>query len=177
MKKQMETIKTTFGNLFTIYTETATLLLDAESLMEKAGYTCPHGNTLGTEQSKNMNNPGWWITPYAARYFIDKKHPHILKGLGVFFVTQYYEAIEPLIIIASFDMKKDDKDEPMDFGYYYLRYIWFNLVTGDEMNKEYSFGEKWNFNKAKVMAIPLENIKDMDALIKMVIDPLVEMGV
>ncbi|GAH69105.1 unnamed protein product, partial [marine sediment metagenome] len=47
MSDLSDSIKTTFKNLITIYQETANLLEDASSILEKSGYRCVHGNTVG----------------------------------------------------------------------------------------------------------------------------------
>ena len=75
-----ENIKTTFGNLLKIYNESGSLMQDAESMMENAGYSCIHGNTTGTTQSKNFHNPQWWITPFISRYYSSDVNPSVING-------------------------------------------------------------------------------------------------
>jgi len=61
MSELSNNIQTTYKNVITIYQETANLLQDASSILEKDGYRCLHGNSLGTEHSRDINNPQWWI--------------------------------------------------------------------------------------------------------------------
>ena len=111
MSELSDNIQTTFNNMIAIYQESANLLLDASSILEKSGYQCLHGNTLGTEQSKNINNPKWWITPYISRYFTAQENPDEMKVIGIFFVDRDYVPIEPIIIISCFKMQRKESEE------------------------------------------------------------------
>ena len=51
MSKLSDNIQITYKNVITIYQETANLLQDTSSILEKSGYRCLHGNSIGT------NNP------------------------------------------------------------------------------------------------------------------------
>ena len=176
MSDQTDSIKTTFKNLITIYQETANLLLDAGSILEKAGYPCLHTNTLGTEQSKNINNPSWWITPYASRYFETQENPAEIKAIGVFFVDKAYTPIEPLVLAGCFKMKKNEKDEVLPLGYWYLKEAWFSLISDRKLREDLELEGNWNFSSAKIRAVPLDDIRDQETLEKTIIAPLIAMS-
>ena len=164
-------IKITFQNILTIYEETSSLILDASSYIEKQGFQTLHGNTLGTEQSKDINSPKWWITPYGARYFVSKEHPEIIKGLAVVFVDIDYNPIDPLIIIGRFKMKKNEKDGVLPYDYWYLRNAWFHLGQNRKLDIDLEIKEKYNYDEANIRAILLEKVKDQKSLQTKIIDP------
>jgi len=176
MSDLSDSIKTTFKNLITIYQETANLLEDASSILEKSGYRCVHGNTVGTEQSKNINTPSWWITPYASRYFATQENPAEIKALGVFFVDKNYTPIEPLVLIGCFRMKKNEKDEFSQVYYSALKEAWFSLVPKRKMRTDLNFKGKSNFDSGKIRAVPLDDINDQKTLEKNVIVPLLDIS-
>lgn len=176
MSKQSESIKTTFGNLIKIYKETANLLQDAESMLERSGYHCLHGNTLGTEQSKNINNPSWWITPFGSRYFTTQENPAEIMAFGVFFVDKNHIPIKPLVLAGCFKMKKNDHDEVLQYGYWYLKEAWFSLVPERKMGEVLDFEGKWNFIDGKIRAIPLDDVNNQETLEKNIISPLLAMS-
>lgn len=176
MSKQSDNIKTTFGNLVKIYQTTANLLQDAESMLERYGYHCLHGNTLGTEQSKNINNPSWWITPFGSRYFATQENPAEIKALGVFFVDKKHNPIEPLVLAGCFKMKKTEQDEVLQYGYWYLKEAWFSLVPDRKMREDLDFEGKWNFIAGKIRVVPLDDVNDQETLEKNVIAPLLAMS-
>jgi hypothetical protein len=171
-----EQIKTTFQNIITIYEETSSLLLDASSNIEKQGFQVLHGNTLGTEQSKDINSPKWWITPYGARYFAIKEYPEIIKGLAVVFVDIDQSPIEPIIIIGSFKMKKDEEDEVLPFYYYYLRRAWFDLGQNRKLNVDLEIEGKWNYHEGSIRSVLLEKVKDQKSLQAEIIEPFLRLS-
>jgi len=176
MSKQSESIKTTFKNLTTIYQETASLLLDASGILEKYGYRCLHGNTAGTEQSKDINNPQWWITPYVSRYFATQENPDEIKAVGVFFVNRGCAPIEPLIIIGCFKMKKGENGEALPYYYWYLKEAWFSLVHKIKLKIDLEFEGRYNFISGKIKAVPLDDVKDQKTLKETVIDSFIAMS-
>jgi hypothetical protein len=173
MSKQSENIKATFKNIITIYNTTASLLLDVGSLLEKNGYTCLHGNTLGTEQSKDINWPSYWITPYASRYFAATEKSEEIKAVGLFFVDASHDPIDPIILIASFKPLHDKTK------YYYgkLRDMWFSLVEDKVIGKVIDLPENksHNFAIAKIKAIALGNITNQKTLEENIVKPLLVM--
>lgn len=177
MSEQSENIKTTFKNIITIYQESANLLLDASSMLEKSGYRCLHGNTVGTEQSKDINNPIWWITPYASRYFTTQENQDEIKAIGVFFVNNDYTPIEPIVLIGCFKMKKNENGEVLPYSYWYLKEAWFSLVHEErKLGVDLNFEGKWNFSSGRIKAIPLDDVNDQDTLKKNVIDSFIDIS-
>ena len=176
MSKQSESIKTTFKNLTTIYQETASLLLDASGILEKYGYRCLHGNTAGTEQSKDINNPQWWIPPYVSRYFATQENPEEIKAVGVVFVNKDYAPIEPLIIIGCFKMKKGENDEVLPYYYWYLKEAWFSLGHEKKLQVDLDLEGKWNWVAGKIRAVLLDDVNNQEQLKKNVIDSFVAMS-
>ncbi len=171
MTEESGKIKTTFSNLLKIYNETGSLLQDAEAIMEKAGYRCLHGNYTGTEQSKNINNPTWWITPYASRYYSSDDNPFVVKAIGVFFVDIQYNPIDPIIIYGSFNMKKNENDERLYIEYLYLKHGWFPRDVSD-LESEYDLNENYNYHSGKIGAIPLEKVTNQETLEELIIKRL-----
>ena len=121
MSKLSDNIQITYKNVITIYQETANLLQDASSILEKSGYRCLHGNSIGTELSRDINNPQWWIIPYASRYFVTQENPDEIKVIGVFFVDRDYVPIEPIILIGCLKMQKEENEEALPYNYWYLK--------------------------------------------------------
>jgi hypothetical protein len=170
-----ESIQISFQNLITIYQETASLLQDAESLLELAGYSCPHGTTLGTIQSKGINNPTGWIVPFASRYFTRKDKPLELKAIGIFFVNPAFEPIEPLILSACFRMKSDFNPQK-DYEYWYLKNAWFYRTEEEKINTLLPFeGEKTHLG-GEILAVRLADVTDQSTLEELVVAPLLSMS-
>ncbi len=176
MSEQSNDIMTTFQNLKTVYQETANLLQDASSILEKSGYRCLHGNTIGTEQSKDINNPMWWITPYVSRYFATQENPEEMKAIGVFFVDRDYNPIEPAVLIGCFKMKMNENGEVLPYNYWYLREAWFTLAHERKHKVDLEFEGKWNFFSGKVRAVPLDEIKNQQMLKNIVIDSFLSLS-
>ncbi|GAI07086.1 unnamed protein product [marine sediment metagenome] len=167
-------IKITFENLIKIYSESSKLLLDASALLDKEGFYCPHGNTLGTNQSKNINNPADWITPYGARYFISDDHPKVLLGISIIFIGPRNHPVEPLVVFGKFEMKEEIKS---NYEYYYLRHCWYHLCDSQELNKihEIAASPDWYFKSVKLIGKKLMEIENLDSIKKIIIDPLVDL--
>jgi len=169
-------MQTTFSNLITIYQETANLLQDASSIVEKSGYRCLHGNTIGTEQSKNINNPKWWITPYVSRYFATQEKPDEIKVLGIFFVDRDYNPIQPIILIGCFKMQKRENEEALSYNYWYLKEMWFSVVKEKKLKVDLDFEGKWNIISGKIRAVPLIEVNNQETLKEYVIDPFIDIS-
>ena len=176
MSKLSDNMQTTFSNLITIYQETANLLQDASSIVEKSGYRCLHGNTIGTEQSKNINNPKWWITPYVSRYFATQEKPDEIKVLGIFFVDRDYNPIQPIILIGCFKMQKRENEEALSYNYWYLKEMWFSVVKEKKLKVDLDFEGKWNIISGKIRAVPLIEVNNQETLKEYVIDPFIDIS-
>jgi hypothetical protein len=75
MTSLAEDIQNTFSNVLKIYEDVSSMLQDADALIQKAGYRCLHGNSIGTESSKHIGYPRWWVYPYISRYYISDENP------------------------------------------------------------------------------------------------------
>jgi hypothetical protein len=175
MSELSDNIKTTFKNIITVYQETSKLLQDATSIIEKSGYQCLHGNTIGTEQSKDINRPQWWITPYVSRYFSTQENPEEMKAIGVFYVDRSYEPIDPIIAIGCFKMKKDEDGKVLTFSYWYLKEAIGFMEQEGKPDVDFEFQGRWNLLSGRVRTIPLDDVKDQETLKKNVIDPFIAM--
>jgi hypothetical protein len=176
MSELSDNIQTTFNNMIAIYQESANLLLDASSILEKSGYQCLHGNTLGTEQSKNINNPKWWITPYISRYFAAQENPDEMKVIGIFFVDRDYVPIGPIILISCFKMQRKESEEEYAYNYWYLKEIWFSLIKERQLGVDLDFGKYRNIASGKVRGVPLVEVNNQETLKKYVVEPLISMS-
>ncbi len=176
MTEIADRIKITFDNVIKVYEESASLLQDADSLMANAGYRCIHGNTVGTEQSKDINSPEWWLAPYVSRYYRSEDNPLDLKGLGIVFVDLNFKGVDPVVVLGCFRMKQDAEGEPVGYRYWYLRSAWLFMVPTREMGKVMAISEKWGFDKGVVQAVPLDGIHDLASLQSRAIDPLLAMS-
>ena len=176
MSKLSDNIQTTYKNVITIYQETANLLQDASSILEKSGYRCLHGNSIGTELSRDINNPQWWIIPYASRYFVTQENPDEIKVIGVFFVDRDYVPIEPIILIGCLKMQKEENEEALPYNYWYLRDLWFTMIKERKLKVDLDFEGKWNVISGKIRAVPLIEVNNQETLKKSVIDPFIAMS-
>ena len=160
MNEQTNQFIITFENIITIYKETASILNDAEALLEEKNFSCSHGNTGGTEQSKRMDLPQRWVTPYIARYFINDNNPFKKYSMGIFFLDKSFSPIEPLIICAIFNIKKNENEDPIEkYDYWYLKEAWYTIAKGDKCEKVYDFGDCWNAESGKIFARKLLDVK------------------
>jgi hypothetical protein len=176
MSELSDDIQTTFKNIITIYQETANLLQDTSSILEKSGYRCLHGNSIGTELSRDINNPQWWIIPYASRYFVTQENPDEIKVIGVFFVDRDYVPIEPIILIGCLKMQKEENEEALPYNYWYLRDLWFTMIKERKLKVDLDFEGKWNVISGKIRAVPLIEVNNQETLKESVIDPFIAMS-
>ena len=176
MSKLSNNIQTTFKNVITIYQETANLLQDVSSILEKAGYRCLHGNSIGTELSRDINNPQWWIISYASRYFHAQENPDEIKAVGVFFTDKNYTPIEPIILIGCLKMQKRENEEASSYNYWYLKEFWFTKIKERKLKVDLDFEGKWNVISGKIRAVPLIEVNNQETLKEHVIDPFIAMS-
>jgi len=176
MSKLSDNIQITYKNVITIYQETANLLQDASSILEKSGYRYLHGNSIGTELSRDINNPQWWIIPYASRYFVTQENPDEIKVIGVFFVDRDYVPIEPIILIGCLKMQKEENEEALPYNYWYLRDLWFTMIKERKLKVDLDFEGKWNVISGKIRAVPLIEVNNQETLKESVIDPFIAMS-
>lgn len=176
MSKLSDNIQITYKNVITIYQETANLLQDASSILEKSGYRCLHGNSIGTELSRDINNPQWWIIPYASRYFVTQENPDEIKVIGVFFVDRDYVPIEPIILIGCLKMQKEENEEALPYNYWYLRDLWFTMIKERKLKVDLDFEGKWNMISGKIRGVPLIEVNNQETLKEYVIDPFIAMS-
>jgi len=174
MITEIDKIAVTFRNLISIYNETSNFLLDAQTMMEKYRYKCLHGNTLGTSTTKHIDYPAWWFPGYAGRYFSKKGEKGINKAVGILFVNQNDESIIPLILVTT--IKISDRSFKR-YGYWLQAHIWIECVANHIPKKQFRvFKEnKYGIGKAKIMAIPLQDVTSQRDLEKKVVQPLVRM--
>ncbi len=175
MTEIADRIKITFENVIKIYEESASLLQDADGPMSKAGYRRINTNTVGTEHSKDINSPAWWMAQYVSRYYRPDENPLDLKGLGIVFVDLDNKAVDPVVVLGCFRMKQDAEGKPVGYGYWYLRSGWFSMVPAREMRKVMPIPGKWGFDKGVIQAVPLDGIRDLTSLQSQAIDPLLAM--
>lgn len=176
MSEIADRIRITFENVIKIYEESASLLLDADGPMSKAGYRCIHTNTVGTEHSKDINSPTWWVAQYVSRYYRSDDNPLDLKGLGIVFVNLDNKAVDPVVVLGCFRMKQDSEGNPVGHGYWYLRSGWFSMAPTREKGKVVPIPGKWGFERGVLQAVPLDGIRDLASLQSQAIDPLVGMS-
>lgn len=168
-------IKLTFENLIKIYSESSQLLQDASALLEEKGYNCLHGNTLGTEQSKNINFPARWLTPYGARYFKSDEESKNLLGIGIIYIGRNNTPILPLLLIGVFIMKPGKE---MNYAYWFLRHTWYHLQDKYELGEQYKIDtglEDYDFKSAIIMGKDLTDVKNPNDIEKEIIQPLMSM--
>jgi len=176
MNKLSDNIQTTFKNVITICQETANLLQDAGSILEKSGYRCLNGNSIGTEFSRDINSPQWWIIPYASRCFQTQENPDENKVIGVFFADINRNPIEPVILIGCFRMQKRENEETLPYEYWYLKEFWFNKIKERKLKVDLDFEGKWNVISGKIRAVPLIEVNNQETLKEYVIDPFIAMS-
>ncbi len=175
MSELTNDIRITFENIMKVYQASSSLLLDTDSLMEEKGYTCVHGNYLGTEQSKNINLPNNWIPPFCSRHYVNIQDPEKIKTIGIFYVDKAKIPIDPLIITAIFQMDKDKDAKVLPYYYGYLKEAWFSLAEEKKLDSVIDISGGWNFIKGKVRAVSLDVVDDQASLKTKVIQPLLNM--
>ena len=178
MVNQEEMIKSTFENVKTIYMETSKLLLDVESMMDDGGWCVQNGNAIGTVQSKSINNPWLWFTPYVSRYFISKEGGNIMKAVGVLFMDRNHNPIEPLVVMISLDMKTGKEDMMRSLGLHCVSRMWFQFMEEKTLGVDLVFEGQPDsvFNRGVIRAFPLTELKDQESLRALVVEPLLGMG-
>ena len=172
-----DNIQTTFSNCLSIYKETAILLKDARMLMEESGHRCLQTTAaIATQQSKSIESPERWLTPYAGLYFESEDDATQVRGLGVHFVDADFKPIQPLIITACFKLQTDEDGEALPFNRPgYLSEAWFN-GSSRMVDEELVVEVKHNFTRGKVRSVHLEEVADLDHLRTKIIEPLVQMS-
>jgi len=73
-------------------------------------------------------------------------------------------------------MKKNEKDEVLPLGYWYLKEAWFSLIPDRKLREDLELEGNWNFSSAKIRAVPLDDIRDQETLEKTIIAPLIAMS-
>ena len=169
-----EQIKLTFENVQKIYGETSKLLLDTSALIEGDDYYCDHGNTLGAQHSKHIEDPDSWITPYAARYFVSRKDLLLQIGVAVVFLGRNHQPVEPIVLygVTRYIQGKGR------VTYNVLRHIWYNLLPGQEFGKEYlvtSGLESINLQSAIVVGKDVTLIKNVEDANSEIVKPLLDL--
>jgi len=161
-------IKATFKNLIDIYNATSSLLLDAGSIMKKHGYKHMQGNAIGTATSKNIDYPSEWFPWYAGRYFFKEGKSSIIKAIGILFADPYDEPLDPVILLATFNMTQSNFKR---YGGSIQPHVWLELADKKAMKSVISISEnkKFRIKRTKIMAIPLEEVKEQAMLEKTVI--------
>ncbi len=177
MSELSNNIQTTFKNVINIYQTTANLLQDAGGILENSGYRCIHGNSIGTEHSRDINNPQWWTIPYATRYFQTQGNPNELKVIGVFFVDINQIPIEPVILIGCFKMREREIEGAiLSYEVWYLKEFWFTKIKERKMKVDLDFEGKKSVILGKIRAVPLIEVNNQKTLKEHVIDPFIAMS-
>jgi hypothetical protein len=175
MKDLSIQMKTSFGNIDEIYNQVGRIILDAEALLEQKSYFCDHGNTAGTEQSKNINTPSKWITPYVSRYYKNERDIKTLLSIGCFFLDINYQVIEPFVAICKFSLKTDEDGEVLSYNYWYIKEAWFNMIENDSLYQKHKLSEGYNYKSGQIYGLKLEDIKNISDVETKIVGKLLEL--
>lgn len=168
-------IRSTFANMIKIYEETARLLLDADDLMNRNGHRSLKGSGIESPYSKSLSYPRWWLTFSAVRYYVSEDDPRDARALGVFFFNSRLEPIEP-IAVCGLLRGKDDDAEPEINPAWVLWDAWTKNVSDQTLGEDHEFEDVKGVAKGRLRAIPLEELKDVEALEEKLIQPLLELS-
>ena len=173
-------IRISFENIIKVYTESSMLLLDASQIILKdkdykdLAYICPHGNTLGTNQSKNINYPADWITPYGARYFSSEKYPKTLLGICIIYIGPENTPVNPIIVYGKFNMKENIRD---NYEYNYLRHSWYHLIKNRDLEIPHSVVPTPDlfFKSGIIVGVALTKLKNLKCVKDEIVSPLMNL--
>lgn len=172
-----------FSELRRLYGGAADLLLDAQRLLDHAGWRISHGKgrQIGTEQSGSIAKPDLWAPHYISRFFHSESHP-LPNG--------------PLLYVACVlsDGGKCDYSLPegqpvvtagvLRFGpagqrhwRYWMAKCWFwTKKTGWPQSEWQEFKSegfaKRGIELVECISVPLVQISDRASLERLVIEPL-----
>lgn len=173
MSEISDNIKTTFENILKIYNETASLILDADELMDRSGYTPLRGAWMETEYSRSLEYPNFWLAQAAGRYYKYEKDPKIAKAIGVLFLDGNLDVTDPIIVSTSLKCRFDEEDGISP--YINLRKTWFLQLGERSLGENHEFGEINLIERGKIRGILLENVTNHETLEKLVVEPLLAM--
>ncbi len=180
MPDTLQSVKQVFKDVVAIYEQTAALLRDTCSLMSQHGYgNAASQDSIGTEQTKKLEMPSGWITPYAARYFIQEATPEVVKAVGVHFAMfdSTWKPMDPLILFGTFrvrTVRPGDSDIP------YLwpsttSMAWHSLVAVRRLREDLACDNYKNDILGGVLrALPLGEVDSTAQLEEKVVIPLLK---
>jgi hypothetical protein len=172
MKDVSKIIFKTFNNVVKIYEDISSLLEDVSLKLDPYGYKCFHGNTIGTEQSKDIRSPKRWITPYASKYFSNENDNSILV-VCVFLADAKWDPMEPIIVYGKFKMKADESGEMMKTNYWSIKEAWFNQKNDMSLNTPHLIENKSNYKSACLQAIKLDEVNNQEDIDSKIVSPLI----
>ncbi len=174
MTELSENIKTSFANIQSIYEQIANLFSDVDDLMQQRGYRNMGRASVEAPFSKSLNYPRWWLVGSASRYYILDTQPEIARSIGIFFLDGQMQPIDPIVLMGVLKGKIDEENEEVD-PFWVLWDAWNKELSDHSLVNEHTFKDFKKIQQGKLLAIPLEEIKDHESLEKMVIEPLLEM--
>lgn len=172
-----------FDEVHRIVVGAGDLLRDADRLMVKRGYESAHSqNTVGTETSYHMEQPNKWIAGWFARFYRKKSLPHSIPYVAVFLHdrggTEDYPGdgerlSEPLIVGGVI---RSATDQECAWSYWHSK-SWFWHRNGGEATATVVYGPDDRNGQASntSFAVPLEHVRGLDELERLVIEPLLEL--
>ncbi|WP_141335924.1 hypothetical protein [Paenibacillus sp. tmac-D7] len=174
--EQSEIMRISIENVRNIVNNSILLLKDADIVFSKAGFLPIHGNTIGSESSKDINQspdqPRTFFPQYMTRYYShqDNKSSSKLLGLNVQFYHFNYEVLSPCLI-AAFCKLKNKESRPQ---YWWIKYCAFET---DISFKSDGSVFKYEDEDAEVefWGLELSQFNNIDDLQKVVISRLLAM--
>lgn len=174
MSTLSQDIQISFSNVLKVYEDISTLLQDADAFMEKAGYKCLHSNYIGTESSKHIASPRYWVYPYVCRYYTSAAEPAIIKAIGVILLNPDRSATLPVILIGTF-ISTGNPSKDSKFHYYYLSNAWFRISAEREFNHAYQVAGLDYLETGVIKAFPIDAVSDNETLKEKILQPLLAM--
>ncbi|GIQ69554.1 hypothetical protein DUZ99_18675 [Xylanibacillus composti] len=129
--EQIEIMRVSIENVRNLISNSIQLLRDTDLLLSQSGYYPLHGNTIGSETSKNMNQSaeqaGTFFPQYMSRYYTAEqgKASSTVLCVNIQFYHFNREALDPCIIAGVCSLK----DESLSVQYWWLKYYAFEAST------------------------------------------------
>lgn len=166
-----EEIQVTFQNMKAIYHDTRLLLDEVGVRLKKEGFEVFRGNEIVAPSSLSIKTPDQWILPCAIRRYVKRTGEQHVKAVGVFFLDNDFEIIEPLVV---FGLYHQNGPEHADV----LRLAWSAAEKGGRKEewitmKNIRISSTKSFD-AKIRAVNLGAVQSSRELIEKVADPLLK---
>ena len=167
-------MKSTIENILRLYEDSASLLLDADELMSRSGYSSLKGTGVECGSSRMLSSPRWWLMQQATRYYVSPQDPSVAKAIGVVYLDGNLRAIEPQLVLATMKGKSHESESEVDPSWV-LWDAWKSLADVSP-NVLHSFGEVKAISTGKILCLPLDSVTGAQALEELAIKPLIEMN-